>query len=100
MNSDVTHLLADIELAYYEGEEAEQLNERIQLVASLIASLPEAEPVRALSETYAPLLWGAPSGTAVDPDLVKRALSGSNGPTHLRSWSGLGRALSAYEIAA
>lgn len=100
MNSRITNLLTDIEVAYYEGEEADQLNDRIHRVAALIASLPKADPVRALSETYAPLLWGASSGTAIKTGLVKRALAGSNGPTHLRSWSGLGRALSAYETAA
>lgn len=100
MYRDIISLLSDIESAYFDGAKFETLSEKIVHTAALIAALDKDDPVRVLSETYAPMLWGAPSGSTIDPGAVKTALAGSNGSTHLRSWSGFGRAVSAYEIAA
>jgi len=100
MQSEVIRQLFDIENAYYEGAKFEKLSEKIVRTATLIAAMEKRDPIRVLSETYAPMLWGAASDSSIDPDEVKTALAGSNGDTHLRSWSGFGRALSAYEVAA
>lgn len=100
VHSNITKQLSDIELAYFDGAKFEKLSEKIVHTAVLIAAMDTDDPVRVVSETYAPMLWGAPSGSVIDPGAVKTALAGSNGNTHLRSWSGFGRALSAYKVAA
>jgi hypothetical protein len=100
MCNEVHERLQQIEDAYYAGAKYEALAEEIVATATLIAGLDRQDPVREGAETFAPLLWGGASGSCIDPARVKTALAGSNGDSHLRSWSSIGRGLLAYRAAA
>ena len=100
MEREIHQRLREIENAYYDGATFEALSEKIVETARLIASLGVRDADRKVCEVYAPLLWGEASGAAIEPDTVKAALEGPDGASHLRSWSGMGRVLFAYRVAA
>lgn len=100
MKKEIHRRLREIEGAYYDGARFEALSEKIVETAILIAALEDHDADRRVFEVYAPLLWGEASGAAIDPEAIKTALGGAEGASHLRSWSGMGRVLMAYQVAA
>ncbi len=100
MQTEIQQRLLEIESAYYDGAGYDALCVKIVETANLISLRDERDPDREACEVFAPLLWGGASGTTIDPEAVKAVLAGPDGPSHLRSWSGIGRALSAYRTAA
>lgn len=100
MDTGVLQRLQEIEAAYFDGVTYDNLCDRIVATAVAIARLEEHDPVREGAETFAPLLWGGTSGSAIEPAKVQVALAGPDGDAYLRSWSSVGRGLVAYEIAA
>lgn len=99
-NNEIHKRLLDIEQAYYDGAKFDALFKKIGEAAELICARGEHDPDREVCEVYAPLLWGEPSGSTISRAAVDAALQGENGGAHLRSWSGMGRVLVAYRVAA
>lgn len=100
MQTEIHQRLLEIESAYYDGASYCALCKKIVETANLISVQDERDPDREACEVFAPLLWGGASGTTIEPEAIKAALAGPDGPSCLQSWSGMGRALSAYRIAA
>ena len=99
MNEVIEHLLS-IEQDYYEGTSFHTLRERILEVAAIIASLEEHDAAQQACRTFAPLLWGATSGTDIDPNAIKKALDGPEGGEYLRAWVNIGSVIPTFRIAA
>lgn len=100
MRDDVHQRLQEIEDAYFDGATYDALCEKIVGTAAVIASLSKTDPIREGAEVFAPLLWGGSSGAPIKPAAVAAALAGSDGDSYLRSWSSIGRGLSAYRMVA
>lgn len=98
--NDVHQRLQAIESADYDGATFEALSAKIVEAADLVAKLDERDPDREACEIYAPLLWGGASGATIEPHSVKAALARPNGADFLQSWSGMGRVLLAFRVAA
>lgn len=100
MSGKIHKLLAEIEEGYSDGATFDALSEQVVDTASRIAKLRKDDPVRRGAEAFAPLLWGAASGSPIRPSVVRAALAGSDGDAYLKSWSNVGRGLLAFRIAA
>lgn len=100
MDRNVLQQLQAIENAYHDGATFRALSEKIGATAHLISTLEKGDPDQEAFEVFAPLLWGGASGATIEPDLIKAALAGPNGPSFLRSWSEMGRVVLAFRIAA
>ncbi len=100
MSGKIHKLLQQIEDGYSDGATHDALSEQVVDTASRIAKLKKNDPVRKGAEAFAPLLWGAASGSPIRSSAVKTALAGSDGDAYLRSWSNVGRGLLAFRLAA
>jgi hypothetical protein len=100
MNENVLQQLRAIEHAYLDGATYKALCDKIFEAAQLISTLEKGDPDRDAFEIFAPLLWGGASGATIEPDRIKAALAGPNGPSLLRSWSEMGRVVLAFRVAA
>ena len=100
MDGNVLQQLQAIENAYHDGATYQALCGKIVETAHLISTLEKGDPDQEAFEIFAPLLWGGASGATIEPDLVKAALAGPDGPSFLRSWSEMGRVVLAFRVAA
>ena len=100
MAKEIQKRLRHIQNAYYDGASYKALCVHVYRVAFLITALDQCNSDREVFETFAPLLWGGVSGAMIEQDAIKTALEGPNGPSYLRSWSGMNRVLLANRAAA
>lgn len=100
MTKSIHENLQGIERGYYDGARFEVLREQIMRVADDIRTLAKDHPIRTACEELAPILWGGDTGTDIDLDNLRVALTGPDADSHLRAWSTVGRLLLAYQSAA
>jgi hypothetical protein len=100
MNDAIHRWLQEIERAYYDETADEVLCEMIDDAVDLILRLDRRDELRGVIELFAPTLWGGRAGSTLDPEAVRAVLDGPDRPAYLRSWSDIGRAILASQLAA
>jgi len=100
METKILQWLQCIEEVYYDGTTFDDLSAMIVETATLIAARVDIDEDRKTFEMFAPLLWGAPARSKIDPEAIEVALSGPDGASYLESWSEMRRVLLAHRVAA